>query len=248
MKRLFTICMALLFALQGSYAASGPVSFDSSNPYNASSLTGFSTFGSDMVGMMVTATFQLGYDTSSTFSSPATWVANGFQSGSASANFGGGSWSLSILGDTYSSYWAVTNNTSGYYLKSIYIDAVSGGAVFDVKEDAEYTPGSGFGAPVTANLQGGYDFVDATYSGPVSIANMDNGDLYRYLLINYQGNTSPSAYQAGIIAGSYSSIRMDTDSLGSPPAVPEPASMLLMGVGAAGMAFMKRRHKMKNAD
>lgn len=247
MKRSFTICMALLFALQGSYAVSGTVSFDSSNPYNASSLTGFSTFGSDMVGMMVTATFQLGYDTSTTYSSPATWAANGLQSGSASANFGGGSWSLSISGDTFSSYWAVTNNTAGYYLKSIYIDAVPGGAVFDVKQDGEYTPGSGLGAPATANLQGGYDFVGATYSGPVSIANVDSGDMYRFLLINYQGETSPGAYQAGIIAGSYSSILMDTDSLGSPPAVPEPASMLLMGVGAAGMAFMRRR-KMKNAN
>src|SRR5687767_4204697 len=101
-------------------------------------LTGFQTFGDDMVGITVTAFFN-----NDPTGVSAIWAATGVGAGAA---ISGTAWSLSVSGDTFGAPWTFTNNAQGL-LTGLVIDGSTGLTVFDrTFGSAEGTPGSGAGA------------------------------------------------------------------------------------------------------
>lgn len=115
----------------------------SASPSQATTLTGFSTYGGDMAGMQVTLSLLDGS------SQTAIWRATDKNKigGGAFAN----GWSLTQYGDTYGGYYEEYDNSwkfnySGSSLvKSLIINAIPGNTLFDRYQGIEYTPGSADG-------------------------------------------------------------------------------------------------------
>jgi hypothetical protein len=143
-----------MFILLGAAAA----------PSQATTLNRFSTYGSDMGGMRVTASFLDGTSQS------LIWGATGSESGGV---FGSG-WSLTQSGNTYpqtadlsGSRWTLN---SGLGISSLVIDAVPGNTLFDnIPGPAEITPGSAEG----------WNFQPVFGQGPTSYAYSDPIDISR---------------------------------------------------------------------
>jgi len=134
-------------------------------PSQATTLSGYSTYGSDMVGMRVTASFLDGTSQS------LIWSATGSGAGGV---FGTG-WSLTEAGNTYpqtsnlsDARWVLSNY--GQSITSLVIDAIPGNTVFDNV--------SGLGGPLdTPGSAEGWNFQPVLGLAPTSYAYSDPIDI-----------------------------------------------------------------------
>lgn len=196
-------------------------------------LTGFSTTGSMMNGMKVTAFF------ADATSQPATWGTTGADAGGA---FGTG-WSLIESGDTFGGAWTLSND-SGKAITKVLIDAGPGDTVFDidwgVNGGEEGTVGSALGLRLGNVVNGnGLDIV-ATYTDRVAVSpNAPVGDLWRFLEIAFD---NAGGYGSGRIDTRALSFWQDTDNLkfSGDLATPLPTAAA-MGLSMLGLAGLRRR-------
>lgn len=192
----------------------------------------FTTYGSDMAGMSVTATFAGG------FSQTLDWATTGAQTGGVS----GTGWSLSVSGDTFSNNaWSFANSrmlmTGGQdALTTLVLDGAPGFTLFDILATSVGTPGSALGKPFASSLTNDSSVV-ATYSHEVAVgANAPVGDLYHLMTVDFTGITGGGA------TGNFT-FSQDTDNDVRRFPVPEPATLAIFAFGLAGLGFMLRRQR-----
>lgn len=175
LKKQSTRLAGAMFILLGSAASS-----------QATTLTGYATYGNMMSGMRVTANFLDGS------SQTLTWGATGSISGGVFSN----TWSLTQSGNTYApdnsnpeaAAWILSNYGSG--ITSLVIDAIPGNTVFDNLYEVNtplQTPGSERGWPfqVVSGLAPSY----VNYSVPIDIS---YGDLFGKLSLYWSGGFTGS--------------------------------------------------------
>src|SRR5487761_1991698 len=104
--------------------AAGTLATDNGVAYTTTALTGYSTNGADMAGMMVTGTFADG--TPSALSGSAT--------GGVSGGVSNGFFSLTESGDTFGGNWTLTNLYTSA-LTRVVIRGAPGDTLFDVNND-----------------------------------------------------------------------------------------------------------------
>jgi len=201
-------------------AASITVSQDPGTTFTTTGFTGFSTFGDDMVGMLVTAFFSDGS------SQTVAWAANGAGAGHAV----GTGWSLSESGDTFNSNdpWTLINlRGAGIGMTGLLLDGAPGRTIFDRTNPNQGTPGSASGLDFTSSNIDSLD-ITATYRDLLAISpSAPVGDVFLRLDLRFTN--------AGGLGNDHTlSFSADTDNAltaVTPSAVPEPASLALLGSG-----------------
>ena len=220
MKRIL-FCLLVLMFLVAAQANANVVRNAGTTEYIIG-ITGYTTYGDNMVGMSVTANFA-GAPSETVF-----WQATGAGAGAAN----GTGWSLALSGDSFTSNWTLTNSTRAA-MTSLLIDPFPGETVFDTLSNIDFpsmdTPNSENGA---AQFN---DPLTGTYTNLVGIigdANSPYGDLYRYLEVTFGPNYLPSGGSVTFLA--------DTDNIGI---VPIPGSLLLLGSGLLSLAGFRLRRR-----
>lgn len=245
MKKIAFAAAAALSVALAAPASAQSVTFTTGTIFSGPSLTGFSTEGDEMGGMLVTWTYADGL-----FGS-ASWGNLG--SGTWGVNSGGFRVSMGANTNTFGGEWSVRNNTSKT-IRSIRFNGANGRTLFDCDWDTSQArdlcsgPGSDASDVGTSGSANGWTFendtrrsnVSAEYSNLYKLNSADApvGDLFEQLTITF-GN--------GLEVGGEYSFYADTDnsSFNAPPptAVPEPASLALIipGLAALGLAAKRRR-------
>lgn len=226
------ICrMLLVFAVCACGASSAQaaviVATDAGTTHNVQgALTGFATNGAQMDGMLVSVTFAAGGNES------RDWEDTGATSGGVI----GTGWSLAVTGDTFGATWTLTSTILDGITRLV-INGIPGGTLFDTGFGLS-TPGSENGnAFISVIGHSGYD-ITATFRNAVSLNNNFYGDLYGVLDIQFdRGFNGPLSWTT------------DTDSATADsvitPSVPEPSSIALLVLGAAGMVAQAVRGRRK---
>ena len=201
----------------------------------------YNTTGLNMTGMDVTVTFSNG--TTQTVS----WDTDGGGNYHSGIGAQGTGWSLTMVDPTkstyYGSYWALDVTDPNVLISSVLLEGFDDNVVFDNDEDNfPGTQGSAWGnpldisdrpqLPVPATTYDGV--IDVTYIGDVAInGTTAYGDVYRSMLISFTNgpfDTNDTLY-----------FHQDTDNVNNP--VPEPATMLMFGVGLSGIVAIRSRKK-----
>lgn len=210
----------------------------------------YATHGDMMAGMEVTAFFSA--------SAPETvvWVPTGNPSEGAAMG-GAGDWRVSVNGDTYNDDWKLEYNQFGKgLLTGLRFDGMPAGVVpdstlFDRTTDSGGdimgTPGSVQGRDFITNpnpFLAPFD-IQATYEDQIKV-NSDalgpRGDLFRFLDIRFFAQVPVAGFEVGMdgIDLTRMIFKQDTDSASL---VPEPSSLILLGVGSIGVAFGWQRKR-----
>ncbi|HEY9711382.1 MAG TPA: hypothetical protein V6D48_24450, partial [Oculatellaceae cyanobacterium] len=159
------------------------------SPSQATTLTGFSTYGNMMSGMRVTANFLNGSSES------LIWSATDDDAGGV---FGTG-WSLTQSGNSYDSLW--TFNSSSQVISSLAIAAIPGNTVFDTYPYL-------YGPLQTNGSAEGWEFQTTVGQGPNSYNYSDPidisaGDLFGTLSLYWNsGFTGSIQFRADTDSGS----------------------------------------------
>ncbi|WP_375230324.1 VPLPA-CTERM sorting domain-containing protein [Roseobacter sp. S98] len=192
-------------------------------------LTGYTTSGADMDGMVVTAGFVQGGKRSAVFG------ATGNRAGAAQ----GDGFALSFSGfSTFSSPFELS--VSQGVLSWLQIDALPGDTVFDTVRSVTGTPGSVYGTVFSprTTLDG---TVSVLFTNALALAGeTPAGDLYGTMRIGFDQLTG-----GGLQSGSSFSFVQDTDNLTTPAepvisSVPLPAGLPMVLSGLVAFGFMKR--------
>jgi hypothetical protein len=139
-------------------------------------ITGSSTTGDQMAGMIVAVEFANGTSAS------AVWAATGPQAGAAV----GTGWTLRTVGDTFFSEWTFENNT-GLPVRAFRIDAGPGDTLFDTTFGGAFgTPGTARGLTFRVNASPDGLSIVATYRDLVGIQGAEPvGDVFRRLEVAF---------------------------------------------------------------
>jgi len=254
-RGIFSLAAAVLFVWATSNVASASVltpQYDTTPPTtDINTISGWDTTGMDMNGMQVSVNS----------GAPVTW-SNGVAAGAG--------WALTMVDGFQGSPFA-TGSTEWWGLEltvtdptlnidNLVINALPGNAVFDVDPHIDFvgpnpstgldysTPGSRDGKPIapgytdwngdaSVQMSAGLN-VQATYSQVISFLGATYEDLYGTLTLNFYDNTgAPIAFTSNDSLYFVS----DTDNLRT-PSVPEPATLLLFGIGIAGLVGCRRKN------
>lgn len=221
---------AALLSSSAAFAIPVTVDMTEGNTYNTTGISSVSTGAGDMNGMQITALFADGTSDVAILGD-TTAAGNGWEA----------SFSAST---TYSSPWNIdVTNSSNALISSLIFSGASGNTVFDVLGSTTYTPGSANGKAIqssTTQYTGStLDSVAATYTNQVTLNDTFYGDLYETLILDFT---------SGLAFGDTLSFITDTDSSAIAGdivsvSVPEPASLILMGLGLAGLGVSRRKAK-----
>lgn len=226
LKRLLA-ALALTAAVAAPTGAATISYFEGGVATSIPGLTGFATTGAMMDGMEVTACFTvLGCQTRS-------WADLAAPN---SGGVSGSGWALSLTGDSFTAQWLFdfTSDNPGQLI-SLLLDGRSGLTIFDRTEPNQGTPGSAQGRDWTTTLNGG-TLIDVTYLDPTNLDGaLAVGDLFQQVFVDF-GQTGPRtdfSFQQDT----------DNDSRFTDGKVPEPSTLLLLGIGLLGIAGLRYRRR-----
>ena len=223
MLRKLLAASALAFAV-ASPASGATINYivDNTDPISIPGLTGFATTGAMMDNLRVRACFSLAGCES------RLWADTGATSGGVS----GTGWGLNLTGDTFTADWNFTMSDNLGQLVSILLDGSNAFTIFDRTEPSFGTDGSAQGRDWTTGLNAG-TVIDVTYSNPTGIgAAPPVGDLFQMVFVEFLDGTGPRTNF---------SFQQDTDN-DARFAIPEPSTLLLIGLAALGLAATRRRY------
>ena len=227
-KRLMAALAFAAFAAVVSTPVSGAIIYATGGvPTDIPGVAGFQTNGARMDGMQVTACFSiLGCET-------RAWADGG---GPTSGGVAGTGWALAVTGDTFTADWEFDFTNSPGQLLTLLLDGRNALTIFDRTRLAG-DPGGEFGTPGSArgrdwiSALGDNTTIDVTFLDPTTVGGAPAvGDLFQQVFVEF-GDTGPRVDFT---------FRQDTDN-DSRLQIPEPSTLLLLGLGMLAFAGVHRR-------